>query len=152
MGRLWAAVGLLVLVFSAAMALVCYGVWGGPWWISLIGVAVLLLFVALGGLLVPRARAALAPDAAKEAGAVLQMMGALVTTELLTAALMVWISGNRTLSRNNAYQVLGLLIFLGLVAVGAQGLVVTFIRWFNIYNITRIERRHSSTSATAPAH
>ncbi len=150
MARLYRAITLLVLVFSLAMALVCYGVYASPWWISLVGVAVLLGFVGLGGLLVPPARRHQTGDDAKEGGAALQMMGAFVTTELLVAALLVWISGNPTLSHNDAYQVLGLLIFLALLGLGAQGVLVTFAKWLYVRNSRAMARRRSLDSA--PAH
>jgi len=54
-------------------------------------------------------------------------------------ALVSWVVGNRTLYENNAYQVLGLLIFLGLLGVGVQGVLVTAARFVYIRNRTWVD-------------
>ena len=45
----------------------------------------------------------------------------LLALEFFIMATVCWVVGNRTLYLNNAYQALGLLIFLGLASVGVGG-------------------------------
>lgn len=120
-GRLYNSLFALLLVFSAAMSFVTLGVYASEWWWSVVGVALLVVFAALGGLLVPPARKAIGPHRRRTAAAALQAFGSLLGAELFTMALICWTIGNRTLDQNNAYQALGLVIFLGLLGVGVQG-------------------------------
>lgn len=136
MGRLYASLTVLVLLFSAAMSFITLGVHQYQWWWSVVGVGILLVFVAAGGVLVPRARRAVPERDAKTAAALLQAFGALLATEFFIMALITWAIGNRSLSDNNAYQTLGLLIFLGLLGLGAQGLVATTARFVYVRNRT----------------
>lgn len=154
MGRLYTALAVLVLVFSTAMSFITLGVHSLTWWWSVIGVGILVVFLALGGLLVPPARKRVLPADKKAANAVMQLFGAFLTTEFLTMALICWCLGNRTLNGNNAYETLGLLIFLGLLGIGAQGVVVTFARWLYFRNETVVARRQARLLAqeAAPAH
>ncbi len=150
MHRLMLALTGLVLVWSVSMsffALAAYdddGVW------AIVGVLALLAFVALGGLLVPAARSGVTEGERKAASWLMQFFGALLTTELLIAALIAWIMGNRTLSANNAYQVLGLLILLALLGVG-QGVLVTFVIFLREWSLPHDERRRLRSSL-APQH
>jgi hypothetical protein len=121
MGRLYNSLFVLVVVFSAAMSFVALGVYASQWWWSVIGIGILVMFAALGGLLVPPAQKALTGGDRKTAAAALQAFGGVCAAELFTMGLVTWAIGNRTLSGNNAYQALGLLIFLGLIGVGVQG-------------------------------
>lgn len=121
MGRLYAALFFLLVVFSAAMALITAGVYVSVWWLSVLGVGILVVFVALGGMLVPPARKAVAARDTKTAMAAMGAFGGLLALEFFIMATVCWVVGNRTLYLNNAYQALGLLIFLGLASVGVGG-------------------------------
>jgi hypothetical protein len=125
MKRLYAAVTTLVVVWSVAMSFFALSAYDDDWVWAVVGVLILVAFAGLGGLLVPPARTRL-PAGDRAASWFMQFFGALITTELLTAALIAWIMGNRTHHGNNAYQVLGLLILLALLGVG-QGVPVTFV-------------------------
>src|SRR6185437_15262967 len=143
MGKLYGALAVLVLVFSASMSFITLGVHSLTWWWSVIGVGILVVFIALGGLLVPAARKAVPEAEKKAANALMQLFGAFLTTEFLIMALICWALGNRTLNDSNAYHTLGLLIFLALLGAGAQGVVVTFARWLYFRNETVVARRQA---------
>jgi len=149
MGKLYGALAVLVLVFSASMSFITLGVHALEWWWSVIGVAILVVFVALGGLLVPPARKAVLPEDKKAANALMQLFGAFLTTEFLVMAVICWALGNRTLNDSNAYQALGLVLFLALLGAGAQGVVVTFARWLYFRNETVVARRLAAEPAVA---
>jgi hypothetical protein len=120
MGRLYAVLTLLLVVFCASMSFIAAGVYNSQWWVSVIGVGILVLFFVLGPV-IPRTQKAVPPRDAKTAKAALGAFGALLGLAFFTMAMVCWVVGNRTLYLNNAYQVLGLLIFLGLAGVGIQG-------------------------------
>lgn len=134
MGRLVWRLALLFLVFSTAMSFVTLGVYSLTWYWSVVGVGILVVFAALGGLLVPSAQRMVPDRQRKSASSLLQAFGAVLATEFLTMALISWIKGNQTLSHNNWYQVLGLLIFLALLGAGAQGVIVTLARFAYAWN------------------
>lgn len=146
MGRLYNSLFVLLLLFSAAMSFVTLGVYVSQWWWSVIGVAILLAVVALGGLLVPPAQKAVAPADKASASAALQVFGALCACEFFIMAQVSWVVGNRTLSDNNAYQALGLLIFLGLIGVGIQGVLFTAARLVYVRNEARVEAAHHAVA------
>jgi hypothetical protein len=138
-GRLYNSLFVLLLVFSAAMSFVTLGVYASQWWWTVVGVGILVVFAGLGGALVPPARKALAPAQARTAAAALQAFGALCGLEFFIMAIVCWCIGNRTLSANNAYQALGLLLFLGLVGVGIQGALGASARFVHVRNRARVE-------------
>lgn len=139
MGRLYNSLFILLLVFSAAMSFLTLGVYASQWWWSVAGVGILLVFAGLGGVLVPPARKALAPAQAKSASAALQAFGAVCGLEFFIMAIVTWAIGNRTLYANNAYQALGLVLFLGLVGVGIQGAIGASARFVHVRNRGRVE-------------
>jgi hypothetical protein len=145
-GRLYSSLFVLLLVFSAAMSFVTLGVYVSQWWWSVIGVAILLAFVALGGLLVPPAQKAVAPADRATASAALQVFGAVCACEFFIMAIVTWVVGNRTLFDNNAYQALGLVLFLGLVGIGIQGVLFTVARFVNARNEARVEAAHHAVA------
>lgn len=126
MRRLYGVLGAMLAAFSASMALFAASAYEGLWILAVFGALAGLVFVALGPLLSPARRKVPFPDK-RQATWLLQFFGATITTELLTAALLAWIMGNRTLSHTSGYEVLGLLIFLGLLGAGAQGMLATLI-------------------------
>jgi hypothetical protein len=138
-GRLYNSLFVLLLVFSTAMSFVTLGVYASQWWWSVVGVGILLVFAGLGGVLVPPARKALAPAQATTASAVLQAFGAVCGLEFFVMAIVCWCIGNRTLYANNAYQALGLVLFLGLVGVGIQGAIGATARFVHVRNRARVE-------------
>lgn len=124
---------MLLVLFSAALSFGAVGVFG-TWWYGLIGAGIFVVFLALGGLLVPSARKQLPEEDAKPGAALLQAFGALCMAELLVMGLVTWAYGNRSLSGNNAYQALGLIIFLGLLGVGIQGAIATLAYFAYVWN------------------
>jgi hypothetical protein len=145
-GRLYNSLFVLLLVFSAAMSFVTLGVYVSQWWWSVIGVAILLVFVALGGLLVPSAQKALAPADRATGSAALQVLGSVCACEFFIMAIVTWVVGNKTLFDNNAYQALGLLLFLGLIGIGIQGVLFTLARFVYVRNEARGERAHHAVA------
>lgn len=143
MGRLYNSLLVLLVVFSAAMSFVALGVYASQWWWSVVGIGILLVFAALGGLLVPPARKALAPEQRKTASAALQAFGALCGAEFFVMAIVSWCIGNRTLYDNNAYQALGLVLFLGLVGIGIQGAIGAAARFVYVRNRALVEARQA---------
>jgi hypothetical protein len=135
----------MAVLFSAAMSFVTYGVYESQWWWSVCGIGLLVVFVAAGGFLVPSATRALSDGDAPSGNALLQAFGAFCVTELFTMGLVSWCIGNRSFAGNNAYQALGLVIFLGLLGVGAQGVVATLARFIYV-------RNRDSNGVHAPAH
>ncbi|HUA95783.1 MAG TPA: hypothetical protein VMB82_09675 [Acidimicrobiales bacterium] len=146
MGRLYNSLFVLLLVFSAAMSFVTLGVYVSQWWWSVIGVAILLVFVALGGLLVPSAQKAVAPADRATASAAVQVLGAVCACEFFIMAIVTWVVGNKTLFDNNAYQALGLLLFLGLIGIGIQGVLFTLARFVYVRNEARVQAAHHAVA------
>jgi hypothetical protein len=120
----WALI-VLGLVFSASMALFGAAVHQGSWWFALFGVVVGVVFLGLGGLLVPAARKGVPEVDKGQEKWILQFFGAFCMTEVLIVALLAWVQGNQTRSSSTAYQILGLLIFLALLGAGVQGMAAT---------------------------
>lgn len=144
MSRLYVTLFALLLVFSTAMSLVADGVYSLTWGPAIAGIVVLFVFAGLGGLVVPPARRTETAGQKKTATAALQAFGALCGAEFFTMALVSWIIGNRTLYLNNAYQALGLVIFLGLLGVGVQGGIAA-VGWFlYVRNAARMEGKEQA--------
>jgi len=145
MSRLYVSLFVLLMVFSTAMSLVADGVYASTWWPAIAGIVVLIGFLGLGGLLVPSARRGHTAGQKKTATSALQAFGALCGAEFFTMALVTWTIGNRTLYLNNAYQALGLVIFLGLLGVGVQG-GIGAVGWFlYVRNSIRMEDNDQSS-------
>lgn len=154
MTRLYGSAVALFVVFSAALGFFGATAWASWWVWAVVGGVLLVAFFALGGLLVPPSRAAVAPRDRTSASMVLQVLGALCTLEVLLLGLVLWIWGNRTYNQNSAYQVLGLLIFLALLGIGAPGALVTSVRLLReralLHNAERAEQVRQA--GAAPAH
>lgn len=123
----------LALLLSAAVALAAAGVFAA-WWYGVIGGGLFVLFLASGGLLVPSARSRLREGEARSGAALLVAFGTLCTLEVLIMGMVTWAYGNRTLAGNNAYQALGLVIFLSLIGAGIGGTVVTLARFAYLWS------------------
>jgi hypothetical protein len=151
MRRLMLTMSGLILVWSVSMSFFGLAAHNddGVW--AIVGALVLLAFLGLGGLVVAPARAAVPQAERKAALWFMQFFGAFVTTELLVTALIAWVMGNRTLSANNAYEVLGLLIFLALLGVG-QGVPVTFVVFVRERSLVFNERRRLSLALAGSRH
>jgi len=143
-----ARLAVLVVVFAASMSFISLGVYNLQWGWSLVGVGILVVFVGLGGVLVPPARAAIPDEDKDTANWLLQFFGATCATLFFVMSLVSWVVGNRTLSSNNWYQVLGLLIFLGLLGLGIMGMVATGFMLAVAAN-KRIMARRAAAAATA---
>lgn len=140
MARLFLRLVFLLAVFCLSMAFVALGVFS-EWWYGVIGAGILVAFVAFGGMLVPSARSDLPGHDAKSAAALVQVGGALCATAFLVMAIVTWAYGNRTLFANNAYQALGLIIFLGLAGVGIMGSIGALARFAYVRQREAMERR-----------
>ena len=151
MGRLYGALSVLLLVFATAMCFFALSAHNDDWVWEVVGAGIFLFFVALGGLLVPASRKRIERRWQPAVAALMQAFGALCLTLLLTAAQIAWIKGNQTASANNAYEVLGLIIFLALLGGGLQGIMVTSVRFARahaeVINEQRAERAAEHTEA-----
>jgi hypothetical protein len=138
MGKLYGLLIAMVLVFAAAMSFITLGVYQSEWGWSLVGVAVLVVFLATGPIL-PRIIRSLPEGRRRYGYALLQLLGAICLLLFLVMGIITWALGNRTYASNNAYQVLGLLLFLGLIGLGVPGVVATTARAFYVYHEARPE-------------
>jgi hypothetical protein len=123
----------LLLLFSTALAFGATGVFS-DWWYGVIGAGIFVLFLGLAPLLINSASARLPEVDRKSGAALLQAFGALCVLELLVMGVVTWAYGNRTLSDNNAYQALGLIIFLAMLGVGIMGAIGTLARFAYVHN------------------
>jgi hypothetical protein len=126
MKRFYAAITTLIVVWSVSMGFFALAAWDDDWTWAIVGVVALVVFAGLGGLLMPPARTKAAAEDERGTFWLTQFFGASVTTEFLLAAQLAWVAGNRTHHAGNAYQTLGLVIFLALLGVG-QGVPATFV-------------------------
>ncbi|MGP8058909.1 MAG: hypothetical protein ACLP9C_04665 [Acidimicrobiales bacterium] len=145
MKRLFLGLCVLVLVFATSMSFVSLAVYELEWWWAVVGIAILVAFVALGGLLVPPSRKAVPEEDKQTEGALLQAFGAFCGLLFLIMALVTWILGARQVG-GLWYQILGLLIFLALIGIGIQGAVATMGRLFYVWNTTNIDRRQAAAA------
>lgn len=143
MQKLYVSLLSLALLFSAGMSFVTLGVYQLQWWWAVVGVGLVVVLVALGGLLVPPTLKSLAGGQLATAKAAVQAFGAFCGAEFFTMAVITWALGNRTatLHTNNAYQTLGLLIFLGLIGVGIMGALAMLARFLYVRNRTIVVPR-----------
>ncbi len=146
MGRLYGALVILGLIFSVTVALLTAAMHNLDWVWAVVGGGVGVVFLATGGLLVPPARKAVPSGWEKAASALLQFFGAFCTAEVLIMALIGWVVGNRSYEHSVAYGVLGLLIFLGLLGIGVQGLLGTLVRFLYLRNQLLSEQRASQAA------
>jgi len=147
MKRLFLGLCFLILVFATSMSFISLAVYELQWWWAVVGVAILVAFVVLGGMIVPPARKIVPEEDKETEGALLQAFGAFCALLFLIMALVTWILGARYVS-NRWYEVLGLLIFLALIGIGIPGAILTMGRLFYVWNTTKIDRRQA-TAVTA---
>ena len=151
MGRLYGALGVMLLVFATAMSFFALSAHNNDWVWGVVGAGILFFFLALGGLLVPASRKRIERRWQPAAAALMQAFGALCLTLFLAAAQIAWIKGNQTASSNNAYEVLGLIIFLALLGGGLQGIMVTSVRFAKAHAEVINERRGERAGEPAEA-
>lgn len=129
MAKLYVSLIGLALVFACSMSFATLAVYDDAWWPGIVaGVLFLLVVVAAGGV-ITRALGTLAGGYKKTARAAAILFGSLCGLQFFVMALITWILGKRVVGPNNAYEVLGLLIFLGLLGVGIQGFLA-MVGWF----------------------
>ncbi|MGH9082033.1 MAG: hypothetical protein ACRDY3_04615 [Acidimicrobiales bacterium] len=134
MGKLYGSLTVLALLFSASMSFATLSVYTLAWWPGAVAGGLFVVFAALGGVVVPGPLRSLSGARLKAAKALLQAFGAFCGAELFTMALITWTLGKRHIAPNDAYDTLGLLIFLGLLGVGIQGAVAMASRFFYVRN------------------
>ena len=139
--RLYGALVVLGLLFSVTISLLTAGIYTLDWVWAAVGGGTGAIFLAAGGALVPPARKAVPGGWEKIASALLQFFGAFCTAEVLIMALIGWVVGNRSYHGSLGYQVLGLLIFLGLLGIGVQGLLGTLGRFLYLRYRLQAEQR-----------
>ena len=152
MGKVYGAVFFLVLELACSMSFVTLAVYDDQWYWGAVGGVLFLLFVALAGTIVPRTMRSLSGGRLRTARAALQLLGSVCGLELFIMALVTWALGRRHLAPSNAYEVLGLLIFLGLAGVGIQGVLAMTAYFVDVRNrsIVAPSRLEARGSAEAP--
>lgn len=133
MGKLYGWLAALVVVFAVSMALATWSVYAQSWPLGVAAGLAFLLFLAGAGV-IPGPLRTLSGARLKVAKALLQAFGALCGALFLTMALVTWILGKRSIGHNNAYDTLGLLIFLGLLGIGIQGAIFMIGRFLYVRN------------------
>lgn len=152
MGRMYGWLFVLELVLTASLALASWSVYAVAWPQGAAAAVVFLAFVAATGVLVPGMLQALSGPRLKVGRALVQAFGAWSMGEFLTMALVTWILGKRDLAPNNAYEVLGLLIFLALMGVGAMGALGAVVRFLFVRNRELVLPRLRAVAHEQAAH
>lgn len=119
----------LTLVFACSMSFATLGVYTDTWWPAIVAGALLLVFLAIGGAVIPGPLRSLSGGYRRTARAAVIMFSSWWGLEFFIMALITWILGKRTVGPSNGYLTLGLLIFLGLAGMGIQGVIAT-TAWF----------------------
>ncbi|MGH9088473.1 MAG: hypothetical protein ACRDYZ_10250, partial [Acidimicrobiales bacterium] len=133
MGKLYGWLVALVLVFTVSMACATWSVYALEWEPGAAAGIVFLVFLA-GAAVIPGPLRALSGPRFRTGKALVQAFASVCGVEFFTMALVTWILGKRFVPQNNAYDTLGLLIFLGLLGVGAQGVVAMTFRFVYVRN------------------
>lgn len=147
MSKLYGAAAALVLVWSVSMSFFALSAYSADWVWGVVGGGVLVVFLAAGGALIPPARRDVPEKDRKVSFWFMQFFGAFITAELLTAALIAWIMGNRSHVDNTGYQVLGIFVFLGFLGLGLQGALATLSIFLRQRNLQVIEERRFARPA-----
>ncbi len=119
----------LTLVFAFSMSFATLAVYTDTWWPGAVAGGVFAVFLAIGGALIPGPLRSLSGGYRRTARTAVVMFSSWWGLEFFIMALVTWILGKRSIGPNNAYLTLGLLIFLGLVGMGIQG-VLAMTAWF----------------------
>lgn len=129
MAKLYASLIGLTLVFACAMCFATLAVYDDAWWPGAVAGAVLLVFVAASGAVIPGSLRTLSGGYRRTARAAVVAASSLWGLEFFVMALVTWTLGKRAVGDNNAYLTLGLLVFLGLAGLGIQG-ALAMTAWF----------------------
>lgn len=151
MGKLYGWLVALLLVFTVSMALATWSVYALNWEPGAAAGVVFLIFLAGAGV-IPGPLRALSGARHKAAMALVQAFGAVIAGEFFTMALVTWILGKRHVPANNAYDTLGLLIFLGLLGVGIQGAMFMIGRFIYVRNRELVLPRLQAAAHERAAH
>ena len=119
----------LTLVFACAMCFATLAVYTDTWWPGVVAGGVLLAFLAISGAVIPKLLRALSGGYRRTARTAVVAASSWWGLWFFLMALITWILGKRSVGPNNAYLTLGLLIFLGFVGMGIQG-VLAMTAWF----------------------
>ena len=119
----------LTLVFACAMCFATLAVYEDAWWPGVVAGGILLVFLAIGGAVIPGPLRALSGGHRRTARTAVVAASSWWGLEFFIMALVSWALGRRSVGPNNAYLTLGLLIFLGFVGMGVQG-VLAMSAWF----------------------
>ncbi|MDA8312665.1 MAG: hypothetical protein M0Z46_19070 [Actinomycetota bacterium] len=119
----------LTLLFACAMSFAVLGVYTDTWWPAVVAGGLLVVSLAIGGAVFPRCFRSLSGGYRRTARAAVIMSSSWWGLAFFMMALINWILGKRVVGPNNAYLTLGLLIFLGFVGMGIQG-VLAMTAWF----------------------
>jgi hypothetical protein len=151
-GKLYGWLFVLELVLSASLALASWSVYAVSWPPGAAAGVLFLVFAGATGTLLPAMLQALSGPRRKVGQALAQAFGAWSMGEFLTMALITWILGKRHIAHNNAYDTLGLLIFLALMGVGATGAVFAVGRFFFVRNRELVLPRLRAIAHERAAH
>lgn len=152
MGKLYGWLIVLEIVLTGSLALASWSVYAVAWPQGAAAAVVFLIFVAGTGAVIPGTLRSLSGPRLKTARALVQAFGAWSTGEILTMALVTWILGKRYVPHDNAYDTLGLLIFLGLMGVGAMGAIGAVFRFLAVRNRELVIPRLRSVAQQRAAH
>ena len=119
----------LTLVFACAMCFATLAVYTDSWWPGVVAGGILLVFLAIGGAVIPGPLRSLHGGYRRTARTAVVAASSWWGLEFFVMALVTWTLGRRAVGQNNAYLTLGLLIFLGLAGMGIQG-VLAMTAWF----------------------
>jgi hypothetical protein len=119
----------MTLVFGCAMSFATLAVYNDSWWPGVVAVGILVVFLGMGGAVIPGSLRALSGGARRTARTAVVAASSWWGLEFFIMALVTWILGKRSVGENNAYLTLGLLIFLGFAGMGIQGFLA-MTAWF----------------------
>lgn len=119
----------LTLVFACSMSFATLAVYSDTWWPGVVAGGILLVFLGVGGAVIPGPLRSLSGGYRRTARAAVVMASSWWGLCFFVMAMVTWILGRRAVGPNNAYLTLGLLIFLGLAGAGIQG-VLAMTAWF----------------------
>lgn len=143
MTRLYQATATIILLFSVAMSLSTLAVYDMDWVYAAVAGGVLVVVAAIGPIF-PSSMKSMDAHHKKAAGALLQVVGSLCGAEFFVMAVVTWALGKRHIAPNTAYDILGIVLLLGLIGVGIQGALAMIARFAYVHNreIT-VPQRHA---------